>query len=145
MKKIFAFVFIFAFYSCNQKITKEDISKINGYWEIENVTFPDGTNKKYTINETYDFFEIKGESGFRKKVNPQLDGRFLVNNQSEKVTFLIEKGKSFLVFSTNFAKWKEEIKTLNEDKLVLINSENIEYNYKKAGPINLESYGKKAQ
>ena len=143
MKKIVIVVFIFVFSSCHQKISQQDIAKINGYWEIEKVNLSDGTEKKYTINETYDYFEIKGNSGFRKKVNPQLNGRFLVNNQSEKVTVLYEKDQTFLVYVTPFNKWKEEIKTLNDTKMVLINSAKMEYTYKKTGPINLLQDGKK--
>lgn len=143
MKKIVIVVFIFVFSSCHQKISQQDIAKINGYWEIEKVNLPDGTEKKYTINETYDYFEIKGNSGFRKKVNPQLNGRFLVNNQSEKVTVLYEKDQTFLVYVTPFNKWKEEIKSLNDAKMVLINSAKMEYTYKKTGPINLLQDGKK--
>ena len=143
MKKTVILVFIFVFSSCHQKISQQDIAKINGYWEIEKVNLSDGTEKKYTINETYDYFEIKGNSGFRKKVNPQLNGRFLVNNQSEKVTVLYEKDQTFLVYVTPFNKWKEEIKTLNDTKMVLINSAKMEYTYKKTGPINLLQDGKK--
>ena len=70
-------LFPFLFVSCQQKIKKEDIAKINGYWEIEKVVFEDGKNKDYTVNESYDYFEIgKNNSGFRKKVMPQLDGTF---------------------------------------------------------------------
>ena len=145
MKKTVILVFIFVFSSCHQKISQQDIAKINGYWEIEKVNLPDGTEKKYTINETYDYFEIKGNTGFRKKVNPQLNGRFLVTNQSEKVTVLFEKDQTFLVYTTPFTKWKEEIKSLEDKKMVLINSANMEYTYKKTGPINLIENGKKTE
>ena len=145
MKKTVILFFFFILSSCHQKITQQDVAKINGYWEIEKVNLPDGTEKKYTINETYDYFEIKGNTGFRKKVNPQLNGRFLVTNQSEKVTLLFEKDQTFLVYSTPFTKWKEEIKSLEDKKMVLINSTNMEYTYKKTGPINLIENGKKTK
>ena len=145
MKKTVILFLFFVLSSCHQKVTQQDVAKINGYWEIEKVNLPDGTEKKYTINETYDYFEIKGNTGFRKKVNPQLNGRFLVTNQSEKVTVLFEKDQTFLVYTTPFAKWKEEIKSLEDKKMVLINSANMEYTYKKTGPINLIENGKKTE
>ena len=145
MKKTVILFLFFVLSSCHQKITQQDVTKINGYWEIEKVNLPDGTEKKYMINETYDYFEIKGNTGFRKKVNPQLNGRFLVTNQSEKVTVLFEKDQTFLVYTTPFAKWKEEIKSLEDKKMVLINSANMEYTYKKTGPINLIENGKKTE
>jgi hypothetical protein len=145
MKKTVILFLFFVLSSCHQKVTQQDVAKINGYWEIEKVNLPDGTEKKYTINETYDYFEIKGNTGFRKKANPQLNGRFLVTNQSEKVTVLFEKDQTFLVYTTPFAKWKEEIKSLEDKKMVLINSANMEYTYKKTGPINLIENGKKTE
>lgn len=143
-KSLLLFVFYFLLISCHKEITENDIAKINGYWEIEKVVFPDGNEKKYTINETYDYFEIKNNSGFRKKVNPQLDGTFLVNDTYEKVTINKEKENYFLNYSTSFSKWKEKIITLTDSELVLINTNN-EYHYKRATPINIIPNGKKTQ
>jgi hypothetical protein len=142
MKKVIAIAFLFILSACHQKVTVQDISKLNGYWEIEKVTFFDGANKKYTYNESFDFFQIKGNKGFRKKVMPQLDGRFLVNNQSEKIEITFEKGIAYINYKTPYAKWKEEIQSLSNDKLVLINSSNTEYHYKKSAPINILGDGK---
>jgi hypothetical protein len=142
MKKVIAVAFLFILSACHQKVTVQDISKLNGYWEIEKVTFFDGANKKYTYNESFDFFQIKGNKGFRKKVMPQLDGRFLVNNQSEKIEITFEKGIAYINYKTPYAKWKEEIQSLSNDKLVLINISNTEYHYKKSAPINILGDGK---
>ena len=73
------------FTACSKSIAETDLVHINGYWEIEKVIFSNGSKKEYTYNESYDYFQIKENSGFRKKVMPQLDGRFLVNNQFEKI------------------------------------------------------------
>jgi hypothetical protein len=81
MKKIVGFLIVsFLFVSCQSEIKPEDISKINGYWEIEKVVFDDGDDKNYNINESYDYFDIaQNNIGFRKKVKPQLDGSFTVS------------------------------------------------------------------
>ncbi len=130
------------FVACQQKIKPSDISKINGYWEIEKVVFPDGTKKEYKMNETYDFFNITNNKGFRKKVTPQLDGTFLVNNSSEAIKVLFEKDKTFLAYATPYSKWKEELITLTNEKLEVVNPDKITYFYKKTAPINLTSDGK---
>ncbi len=130
------------FVACQQKIKPSDISKINGYWEIKKVVFPDGTKKEYKMNETYDFFTIANNNGFRKKVTPQLDGTFLVNNSSEAIKVLFEKDKTFLAYATPYAKWKEEIITLIDDRMELVNPNKITYFYKKTAAINLNSDGK---
>ena len=147
MKNTLAILFVsFLFISCQQKLKPEDIPKINGYWEIEKVVFDEGKDKNYTINESYDYFEIsKNNIGFRKKVMPQLDGTFLVNDTQEKVKVRFENDKVFLDYATPYAKWSEELITISNDKLVFKNAENKEYHYKKAAPINLEDDGKKTK
>jgi len=147
MKNIVGFLFVsFLLTSCQQKIVSSDISKINGYWEIEKVVFEQGKDKNYTINESYDYFEIgKDNTGFRKKVMPQLDGTFLVNDTQENVKVRFENDKVFLDYSTPYAKWSEELIAISNDKLVFKNAEKKEYHYKKATPINLEGDGKKTK
>jgi hypothetical protein len=147
MKNTFTILFVsFLFISCQQKVKKEDIAKINGYWEIEKVAFKDGTDKDYTINESYDYFQIdKNFVGIRKKVMPQLDGTFIVNDTYEKVKIRFADDKVFFDYSTEFANWTEELVEINNQKLAFKNSENKEYFYKKATPINITNDGKKAQ
>jgi hypothetical protein len=142
MKKIISIAFLILISACQQKVTPNDIANLNGYWEIEKVVFSNGYKKEYTYNESYDYFQIKGNSGFRKKVMPQLDGRFLVNNQSEKINITFENEEAYINYSTPFAKWKEKIDAISKDKLVIINASKSEYHYKKAAPINILGDGK---
>jgi len=136
----------FLFISCQQKIKTEDIAKINGYWEIEKVVFDEGKDKNYTINESYDFFEIgKNNSGFRKKVMPQLDGTFLVNDSQENVKVRFDNSKVFLDYNTPYAKWSEQLIAISDDKMVFENTEKKQYHYKKATPINILGDGKKTK
>jgi uncharacterized membrane protein len=147
MKNIVGFLFVsFLFISCQQKIKPEDISKINGYWEIEKVVFDEGKDKNYTINESYDYFQIdKNNIGLRKKVMPQLDGTFLVNDSQENVKVRFENDKVFLDYSTPYANWSEELMAISDKELVFKNTENKEYHYKKAAPINILGDGKKTK
>lgn len=138
MKKLFLILFLATLTSaCNKKVTATDISKINGYWEIEKVVFPDGTEKEYAINQMFDYFSVQNNKGFRKKVMPQLDGSFLVNDDAEKI-IIMEKNEKFIInYATFYSKWKEEIHSISDEKLVLINDAKNEYHYKKATSINL--------
>ena len=139
MKKIIVFAVSFlALTSCNQLITDKDISKINGYWEIEKVILSDGAKKEYKVNETIDFFQIKNNIGFRKKVTPQLDGTYLVNNQKEKVLISIKDKIYFLNYSTNYTKFKEQIIKIQDSILILKNDQNVEYHYKKPIPFSIK-------
>ena len=114
-----------------QKITEADISNLNGYWEIEKVELPDGDKKEYKVNETIDFFKIKDEKGFRKKVMPQLDGTYLTNDIQEDIVIAIKDGDATIQYKTTYASWKEEIIELTKDKLVVKNEQDLEYHYKR--------------
>lgn len=133
---------VFLFVACQQKIKPEDISKINGYWEVEKVVFDSKKDKEYGMNEFYDYFKIDKNTGIRKKVRPQLDGTFVVNDAYEKVTVRFVDDKVFLDYATPFTKWSEEVLALSAEKLVLLNKEKMEYHYKKATSINLLGDGK---
>lgn len=147
MKNTFKILVLTLFFvGCQQKIQPTDIAKINGYWEIEKVVFEEGKVKDYKMNESYDYFEIgNNNKGLRKKVMPQLDGSFLVNDSYENVAVRFQDKQAFLDYSTSYAKWSEEIIALSEEELVLRNEEKKEYHYKKSGPINLTGDGEKVK
>ena len=147
MKKIFGVLLVaLLLVGCKQKITSADVAKINGYWEIEKVVFKDGNEKKYGANESFDYFQIdKNNTGIRKKVMPQLDGSFLVNDTFENVKVRFADDWTFLDYSTPYMKWSEEIVALSDKELVVLNAEKKEYHYKKTGPIKLDDYGKKTK
>lgn len=135
MNKAIATLFLVVILSgCNKKIEPQDLSKINGYWEIEYVILPDGTKKEYKVNETIDFFEITNNVGYRQKVMPQLDGKYQHNNKAEKVQAVFEKDKAFLKYATDYNDWQEEILDISDENLVLKNGNNLEYHYKKPIP-----------
>ena len=124
--------------SCSKSVKKEDLSKLNGYWEIQKVVLDDGTKKDYSVNETIDFFEFKDNVGFRKKVTPQLDGTYLVNNQYEKISISEKENDFFINYSTQYTKFKEQIIEIQDSVLVLKNEQNVEYHYKKPIPFSVK-------
>lgn len=124
--------------SCKQAIKEKDIIKLNGYWEIQKVKLPSGEKKEYKVNETIDFFEIKNNKGFRQKVMPQLDGRYLTNDIKETIQISNEEGDFFINYTTSYGKWKEEIVELRDSALVLKNKDNIEYHYKRQIPFSVK-------
>lgn len=137
-KTILLFIAFASLTACKEKVKPEDISKINGYWEIESVNLPDGKEKNYKINETIDYFEIKKDSGFRKKVMPQFDGKYLVNDESEKIKVVYQGDKVFLNYTTSYSEWKEEVLEVSDVNLVLKNEAEIEYEYKRPTPFSIK-------
>ncbi|HEU0136539.1 MAG TPA: lipocalin family protein [Flavobacterium sp.] len=145
MKKIFPFLVILMFCACQQEVTQEDLANVNGYWEIKEVNSPDAEKKEYAMNDTYDYFELKGNQGSRRKVKPQLDGTFLTNDMVEDFEVQFADGKTYFSYSTPYAKWKEEVKSLTDSMMVIVNAEQKEFHYKKTGPINLLGDGEKTK
>ncbi len=125
-------------FSCGQTVSDKDLAKLNGYWEIEEAVMADGTKKEYIVNPTIDYFELKGKTGFRKKVMPQFDGSYRVNDLSEKITIVKDSGKTYISYTTEYAKWKEELIALDDKELVVKNQHDIEYHYKKPQPFSLK-------
>lgn len=125
-------------FSCSGSVSEDDIAKLNGYWEIESVIMPDGSEKDYTVNPTIDYFEIKANAGFRKKVMPQFDGTYKVNDGSEKIAISRKDDKTFIDYTTTYAKWQEELISLDDDELVVKNQHGIEYHYKKPEPFTVK-------
>lgn len=131
-------LFIMLLVSCHSNVKKEDIKKLNGYWEIKLVKFSTGKTKDYKINETIDYFELKSNKGFRQKVMPQFDGKFQTNGIKENIKVVENDNSFFLEYNTKYGKWKEEIITIQDSILVLKNKENLEYTYKKFKPFSLK-------
>jgi hypothetical protein len=135
MKKYFyVLLLLIGLISCTSKPSKEAILKINGYWEIEKVTFPDGNKKEYQVNEFIDFISIKNLNGTRQKVAPQLDGSYLKGVLQDKIRVVDSANCFFFKTNSNFTKWEEKIISVSEDILVLENENKIKYHYKKFIP-----------
>ena len=131
---LYLVLFTTALISCTSKPSKEAILKINGYWEIEKVVFPDGNKKAYQVNEFIDNINLKNSVGTRQKMAPQLDGSFLKGALQDKIKVIDSAGFYFLKTKSNFTKWEEKIISVSDDELVLENETKITYYYKKFIP-----------
>jgi hypothetical protein len=129
--KILFILPVLLFFSCNDTIKESELQNLNGYWEIEKVILPDGEEKEYKANETFDFFQLKDKSGTRKKGIQQFDGTFLTNDVSENFTIEFKDGICYINYKTDFATWKEEIKSISKEKLIVKNKNDLEYHYKR--------------
>lgn len=130
--------FALLLFSCHSNVKKEDIVKLNGYWEIKQVKFSTGKTKDYKVNETIDYFQLKDNEGFRQKVMPQFDGKFQTNGIRENIKVLEKNNSVFIEYNTKYGKWEEEIITIEDSTLVLKNKEKLEYTYKKFKPFSLK-------
>jgi hypothetical protein len=138
MRTGFVLLIIFLFVSCKQEVKRQDLVKLNGYWEIEKVEMPSGEKKVYKVNETIDYFEIKNNEGFRQKVMPQFDGTFKTNYIKESIEVVDSNSVYYIKFATDYGKWKEQIVALKDSVLVLKNKDDLKYTYKKFKPFSLK-------
>jgi len=137
--KIFASItLVLLLVSCTNGVNKEDLVHLDGYWEIEKVEFPNGSTKEYTINATVDYFEVVDMTGYRKKVQPLLDGSYQTSDDAEKFTIHESNGEFLLRYKNNLSEWEEKIELLTSNQCVFVNQEQIAYYYKRFEPINLE-------
>lgn len=137
--KYCAFLLLFVALGCGREITVEDLKNLNGYWEIESATLPDGSLRDYKINETIDYIEIKGKTGFRKKVMPQFDGKYIdAGNPKEDFVVVFKEDKATLQYRTQYSQWEEELLEVTPGNLVVKNHTGIEFKYKRYKPLNLD-------
>lgn len=130
MNKVVLLV-LFIVTACQQKITTTDIAMLNGYWEIERAANPDREKKDYTINPTIDYFKIADNKGFRTKVYPQFDGKYMTNKQAEQIKIVFVDDKTFIVYKTEYSQWREQIIEIVKDKFTVKNEQGIIYKYKR--------------
>ncbi len=136
-KKMNIIILGLLFFSCTQKVTQDQLTLLNGYWEIEKVTFADGQTKDFVVNETIDYIQIDNLKGFRKKVKPTFNGTFITNNASEFFTIYKKEDTYLMQYTTNTSTWTETLNTINASSFSVTNSENITYTYKRYQPINI--------
>lgn len=117
-------------WSCNQGKV-EDTHLLNGYWEIEKVEFPSGETKTYQVNTVVDYFLLTGDSsGVRQKVMPQLDGTFVSNGDQEPFKITSRDNLLYLDYNKEGVTHSEQVISLNQEKFVVINKDELIYYYK---------------
>ncbi len=66
MNRLFIFLSALLLVACTS-LTKDKLSLLNGYWEIDRVEFPNGGQKDYKMNTTVDFIQLEGIERISKK------------------------------------------------------------------------------
>ena len=102
----------------------------------------DGSVKEYSLSPTVEYFKLKETKGYRKKLQPQLDGTYLTSDDAIGFRVRLFNDRHFLYYSIDEDSWTEEIRLLNSEKLVLVSADEIAYHYVRFTPITLEQDGK---
>src|SRR5690606_34009745 len=115
-----------------------EIKKNNENQENEEEKTPNSQAKIYGQNTSVDYIELKNNEGFRQKMMPQFDGKYLTNDLRENIKIVEEENKFYLDCSTEYAQWREEIVAIDSINLTIKNDQNITYKYKRFEPLNVE-------
>ena len=135
--KILLSIFLLFILGCNPNKV-ESVNLLNGYWEILKVKKDRKLIKEYGISPTVDYFEITDSlTGFRKKVAPRLDGKFIVNDDQVNFTLKLENDSLNIYYNQNDVLTKETILKLDNEELIIANSQGFQYFYKPFKAINL--------
>ncbi|WP_276166217.1 hypothetical protein [Zobellia alginiliquefaciens] len=138
MNKYVLIGFVGLVLGCSSGISKEDLSKLGGYWEITKVTLPDGNVKEYNVNTSVDYISIDGEEGFRKKMQPRLNGTYETSDDAEAFV-ITQKEQSFSIdYKTELSEWSEQLIELDDTSFSVKNAEGIRYDYKRFEPISIQ-------
>ena len=135
--KYLTLISLFFIISCNTSIGKEQLHLLNGYWEIKEVRFSDGTKKEYTINSTVDYITLDSLNGFRKKVNPKFNGTYETSDDAEPFNIRIKNDSIFMEYKNELTNWEEVLISLNQNNFSVKNQEGITYHYQRFEPINV--------
>ena len=139
MKQLVLLISVLLFYGCTEKeVSEQDLQYLNGYWEIQKVEFPDGQIKDYKANTVIDYIKLEKGKGMRKKVQPKLDGTYLVSDDEESFELIkVNEGFSFY-YKNNLSERQEQLKALDSLSFSTQNEEGLIYYYTRFQPISIQ-------
>ena len=115
--------------SCNNQI---NLDYINGYWEIVSVSKNNKFLKEYPFSNAVDFFVIDSlNNGFRKKIKPKIDGSFEITLHEIPISIKDNNNSFDIIYLSAGNQYVETINILDQNRLVIKNSEGIIFSYKR--------------
>ena len=115
--------------SCNKQI---NLDLINGYWEIVSVSKNNEFFKEYPFSNAVDFFIIDSlNNGFRKKIKPKINGSFEITLHEIPISIKNNNNSYEINYISAGNQYVETISKLDQDKLVIKNSEGMIFSYKR--------------
>lgn len=134
----FITIFCFLFSSCSEEKKVIDLTNLNGYWEIDQVITPSGSEKKFSFNAYVDYFKTTDSIGFRSKVKPQFGGKYK-SNQQKIIYHINTKNDSVFITYTNAQKsWNDLVLEASPQQICLQNNLGNLYYYRPYIPIIID-------
>ena len=122
-------ILFFFIISCDKQI---NLDLINGYWEIVSVSKNNEFIKEYPFSNAVDFFIIDSlNNGYRKKIKPKINGSFEITLHEIPITIKNNNNSYEIKYYSAGNQYVETINKLDQNRLVIKNSEGIIFSYKR--------------
>lgn len=135
MQKLLLLLLCLSLFACEEKIGRADLENLNGYWEIEEVEGPAGQSRDYGLNPTIDFVKLDGADGYRKKLQPQVDGTFITSDDAALFSIQERDGRFYMLYRAGDTEWEERLLNLGPESFSVVNQENYTYHYRRYQPL----------
>ena len=99
-------------------------------------------HESVTGRDGYSDFYIKDLEGYRKKVTPQSNGRFMVTLHQANLNITKENGEFTLRYLNKNKAYFEKIKKIDSQQLIILDKEGYIYKYNRYTPIEINQNGK---
>ena len=137
MIKNLTLITLFIIFSCGKPPAEKMIPNLQGYWEIQKAISSAGIEKEFKYSQNIEYFEIKDSTGFRKKVQPRLDGSFLISEDLEPFTITVENDSLRIFYKNTWDSWKETVVKATDNELMIVNENGNQYFYKRFQKIDI--------
>ena len=122
-------ILFFFIISCDKQI---NLDLINGYWEIVSVSKNNEFVKEYPFSNAVDFFIIDSlNNGYRKKIKPKINGSFEITLHEIPISIKNNNNSYEIKYYSTGNQYVETISKLDQNRLVIKNSEGIIFSYKR--------------
>jgi len=129
MKKLILLIAVISITACSNG-TKDMVNAMKGYWNIETVTLPDGSEREFPFSNHMDHFEIEGNNGVKNRVSPTYDGGYINYGSPVLFTWETVDGKAVLTFKDGDGRYQQTLKVCDGKTLILLHENGTEYIYK---------------
>ncbi len=116
---------------CRSHPGENDADQLNGYWEIQMVTLPDGNIREFKVNPIIDHWVVENGHGVRTKVRAQTDGRFETATDGEDFKVATIHDTLWILYKNAFGEWRERLVNVSENAFSVVDTAGTIYDYRK--------------
>jgi len=134
MRFLFFVVVAFLIIGCSNNGSSEMIENLNGYWTIDTVEKPDGSEKEFPFTNHMDYFDINGKTGTKSRVSPTYDGTFISYGDAVRFVWQEKENQVLLNFESGEKAYSQILRKATENELELVHEDGTIYYYKAYEP-----------